>query len=84
MEEDNVSGRVDQTMRYIGLRQPTSVPSGYQQTPAAPDAASSISRNGSWPTSGMVEVVAVPMGAAERPSDCSPLVVSQTTAFRRN
>ena len=75
-----MSGRLDQSMRYIGLTQPTSVPSGYQQTPAAPDATSCISRNGVWPVSGTVEVVAAPMGTAHKPSGSSALPLSHTAA----
>jgi hypothetical protein len=37
-----------QGIRYVNL-QPTSTPSGYQQTAALPDAASSIARNAIWP-----------------------------------
>ena len=72
------------TMRYVGLQQPTSVPTGYQQSAASPDATSTISRNGFWPMSGAaLNVVAAPMGQAVSPTDNLSVNELQVTTLRR-
>jgi len=83
MEEDSMSD-LNRNMRYIGLQQPTSVPSGYQQSAAAPDATSTLAKNSVWPVSTYTSaVVAAPMGGALNPADNIPMSSFQTTASRR-
>ena len=49
-----------QGVKYVNI-QPTAIPSGYPETAALPDAASSISRNGIWPKKPIAfPVVSVP------------------------
>lgn len=43
-----MSSWTPQSLRYVGLQQATAAPSGYHQTAAAPNAASTFSRNGVW------------------------------------
>lgn len=72
------------SMRYVGLQQQTSIPTGYQQSAARPDAASTISRNGHWPVStpaGKVDVI--PLGDFMRPSDNSSSIGVIVTTLRR-
>jgi len=59
-----------QSVQYICL-QPTAAPSGYQETPASPDAASSRARNGVWPTTSIaIPIVEVPVdGRIMKPGD---------------
>lgn len=66
-----------QSIRYVS-QQPTSTPSGYQQTAALPDAASSIARNGIWPSSVPFPVVTVPVdGRIEKPIDAPEIRIGQ-------
>lgn len=51
----------NQSIRYVALRQTTSAPSGYVQTPAVPDAISTIARNATWPTKTDSMTVSIPV-----------------------
>ncbi len=67
-----------QGIRYVNL-QPTATPSGYQQTAALPDAASSIARNAVWPKKIItLQIIVVPVdGRIMSPVDAPEIPVGQ-------